>query len=333
MEHQLVNVEIINELIKKSPGGIALSKFDSINTCVDYNTIASMLLELKRFYKTDARNTLRININKILAHSNIDFTMYQNKGTLINMIFHADEYLYMDVETLETILKYHKWNPDNIIEKNSVAYFVKKNSHYQRHPQYAEMISTFIKYGANIELHLSGLSCGQQLYFTVENDDAFQIIMSHTTNFYDLKGLFGYARERTYGDVHTTKIFEHILIYGKISSLQYLDEKEYKNIRTFEEWLRNIRKFPLSIDLMRIAFIDPIKSFNLIDKDQHVNNAVRHLCVFRQNLECLTKSEITIPAYKYYHVAIIILFLINNPKLIVLSRDILRRIASFVFNY
>uniref|UniRef100_A0A6C0C619 Ankyrin repeat protein n=1 Tax=viral metagenome TaxID=1070528 RepID=A0A6C0C619_9ZZZZ len=333
MEDQLINVEIINELIKKSPYGIALSEFDCVNTCVGNRTIALMLWELQNFdrritetfRKITVLNTLRININKILAHPNIDFLIQANRATLINIIFYANANMYMDVETLEIILKYHKINPDAITENNSVALFVTNSFH---HPQYTGIISTLIKYGANIELNRSGLHCDQQLYGMSQNREPLQIILHHTAHFYGLKYIFGnYTHE--YIDI----IFTHILMCGKISSLQHLNEKDRKSIRIFEDWLRNIRQLPVDIEIMRTVLIEPINEFNLIPQNQNTNSTVRKMCIFRQNLECLTQRKITVPAYKYYHIAIIILFLMNNPKLIDLSRDILRGIASFVFNY
>uniref|UniRef100_A0A6C0C6R5 Ankyrin repeat protein n=1 Tax=viral metagenome TaxID=1070528 RepID=A0A6C0C6R5_9ZZZZ len=339
MEHQLTNVEIINELIKKSPYGIALSKFNDINSRVHNDTVVSMILQLRHFDNRIAEkfgrsivySALRINICKILLHPDIDFSIDQNKSTLAYMMFGGNKKIYMDIETVETILKCHKLNPDNIIKNNSVAKFMAKNFY---HPQYVEMISMLIKYGANIELNCSFFSCVQQPYIMGHNNmNALEIILSNTTNFYDLGNMFNIGMTRTFTDNHFKIIFDHILMHGKISSLQYLDKKEYENIRKFEEWLQNIQKLSADIDLMRTIFTEPIKAFNLTDKDQYTDSTVRKMCIFRQNLQCLTKSKITVPAYKYYHIAIIILFMINNPRVIVLSRDVLRKIASFVFNY
>jgi len=139
---------------------------------------------------------------------------------------------------------------------------------------------------------------------------------------------------RYYGSVDIQKIrkvFEHILLHGKISSLQNLSETDYKNIRVYENWLKTIRTQDTSIENMRLYYDLPIRCIKLSDNNE-VSETVRKMCIYRQNLEYLTKSVVTVPAYKFYDIAIIILFLMNNPRLIVLPKDMLRKIATFVFN-
>jgi hypothetical protein len=127
------------------------------------------------------------------------------------------------------------------------------------------------------------------------------------------------------------QVFNHILQYGKMSSLQYLYKTEYENIKAYNNWLKTIKTQDLDIETMRTYYEIPIRCIKLVNDDD-IDKIIRQMCIYRHNLEGLTKTIVTVPAYRFYDIAIIILFLMNNPRLIILPRDMLRKIAAFVFN-
>jgi len=345
MEDQIIDVAVINALIKKNPQGIALSKFENINSLVNGKTIVAMIYDLREF---DIRilsmfnntkiiyDNLRTNINKLLSHPDIDFSEVANKKVLkLMMIVSHSEHLYMNSETLDKILEHHKLNPDDICGRNSIAELL---SYRLQKTDTIEKIKIFIKNGANIELNCDTSYCYAQPYAIAKRHPImFNIVLQHTKNFYCLGDTFSFFKLPNSSNIDyptIIQIFEHILQYGKISSLQYLYKKEYQNIKEFNEWIRNIKIYQnLDIEAARICFNSPINKFELINQNKDVDNIVRKMCIFRLNLECLAKNIITVPAYRFYDVAIILYFLMKNPHLTVLSRDILRLIAFFVFNF
>jgi len=346
MDRQLTDVKIINILINNSPYGIALSKFEDVNALVDNETVVSMLYRL-RYFDTKTLRTfwlqeygpndinlwdidanLNLNINKLLSHPDINFSVTPNKNTLLLMALPIHiygtlgSYLYIENGMLDKILGFHKLNPDVLFGDNSIF---KLFNYGLDKAGLAEKIEIFIKHGADLELNVNSNSYASQPYMICFNSSIFDLILCHTKKFYCLQTVFS----RQNDNVRIKKLFEHILQYGKLSSLQYLHNEQ---IPKYDEWLRNIRKINLDIETMRMCFSTPIENFELIKFNRDVDNIIRKMCIFKQNLECLTKNTITVPAYRFYDIAIIILFLMKYPQLTVLSQDILRLVAFFVFN-
>jgi len=341
MEHNLTNVKIINSLIKKSPHGVPLSEFKNINDVVRNKTIVSMLYGMRNYKYVPQENSLseighnlRININKLLSHPDINFSNPINKRVLFSMMMSTsgadnllNSYLYMNNKTIDKILSLHKLNPDILLNCNSILRLLddRLDDTYL-----AEKINIFIKHGADLELNITQTSYVNQPYITTLNyKNVSTVILLHTKNFYRL----GEVLHKLTKSVRVIEIFDHILQYGKMSSFKYLCQKECENIAAYDEWIKNIRNINLDITNMRKILAEPIKRFELISYNSKVDDIVRKMCIFKQNLECLTKNIITVPAYRFYDVAIIIKFLMNNQYLTILSHDILRYIAFFVFNY
>jgi len=341
MDDQIINIQNVNILIKNSSEGIMISQFKDVNTIVQDETIVSMLyklgyIDICRLCKilcnehvlldiADIGNKLRININRLLAHQDIDFSIITNKWTLISMIMNDQQhylsenfipYLHINNETLDKILKFHKINPDILMGDNSIKKLL--GGRLDR-IGLAEKIDIFINHGANLELDVDSQKYRNQPYImALQNLKIFDTVAFHTKNFYCLGNLFFTPF------INVLPIFEHILQYGKFSSLQYLDKDGRENIKKYDHSLKNIQKLD-SVEL--------IQQTQLIRQSKNVDNIVRKICIFKQNLEHLTKNIITVPAYRFYDIAIILFFLIKYPQLTVLSQDILRLITFFVFNF
>jgi len=345
MEQQIRHVNCIDILIKKGDG-IPLSKFRDVNTLIGNDTIVSMLYRLCKIRNLrpfgdpeyghvdisdeDVRNNLHVNIINLLSHPDIDFSIPANKNTLVSMIIKARMvfykpglYMFASNNAMDKIFKIHKINPDILVGGNSILKLLKNVSYCD---SVDRRINIFIKHGANIELNVIYDIDRQPYMLYLNNSGMLNTILFHTKNFYCLgDGIKKHSKKMI-------PIFEHILQHGKISSLRYLHAKEYENVKIYDDWLRQIRYINFDIETMRKHFSIPIKHFVIINQDIDINDIVQKMCIFKQNLECLMKSSISIPAYRFYDIAIIILFLMKNPSLIVLPQDVLRKIGSFAFN-
>uniref|UniRef100_A0A6C0C6T2 Uncharacterized protein n=1 Tax=viral metagenome TaxID=1070528 RepID=A0A6C0C6T2_9ZZZZ len=104
MTSLLTDIDTLNVLIKKTPNGILLSKFDDINSIVQGQTLVSMLwnlcnfdtsvwsnptFEWKQIMILGSKQTdkiLRTNIRNLLSHPSIDFTIPENKDTFVTIM-------------------------------------------------------------------------------------------------------------------------------------------------------------------------------------------------------------------------------------------------------
>lgn len=346
MEEYLIDYCVVKTLFSCDPEK-ELQKFNTVNTLVHGETIAGALYEMysaicgtsRRYWYCHPNNpeweickfniipntqnseqeiyksNIISNIHKLLTHDDIDYSIEQNKCVLKKAILPGGPFS-VDDPTCDKILTKYNLNPDTVFGGNSISELV----HSMRTS--AERVITFHKHGANPDLHTA---LGPP-YFFARKREILDAIVERTAHFDGL----GDAVNEHHSNV--TKIFTSILRYGKISAFEYLD-KNKENIKSFESWIKSIRNNGnLDIQTMRIYFNTPIQRFSIIDYNKNVNDIVRKMVLFKCNLECLAQSTITVPAYKYYDVAIIILFFMRNQYLTVLTCDVLRYIAVLVFS-
>lgn len=311
---------------------------NNVNSCVNGTTILNLLYQLHiGCDKEDiARQSNRLRLEKyivtLLTHPDIDFTIASNAMILTAVIVD----LYGDVvliknETLDKLLAYHKLDPNTVTQWDLICRVLNQiDWTRKRFKIISGRIEMLIKYGADVNFNAKYMNVtGQPYYISKGSRRIFDIIVSHTIHFYHLGDV---ARYILSGNVAVrSEIFDNILEDGKIWSFQYLDKDSYKKIQAFEKWISNIKKYNLNIHETRECFSLPIKYFDITT---HIgeNRLIKKICIFRQNLECLTLKPITTPAYKFYHIAIFILFLMRNQYLTVLTCDVLRHIATLVFS-
>lgn len=360
--YSLIDPYIINVLSKYTHPGIDLSNFTEINTIRHNMTIVMLIDGLRRhvavpfpcarnifsdvrlnypdFYKSGeygecdtvaARNNIRANIILLLKHPEMDFTIQQNLEVLREVIKRTGiAYWEIGNDDIIEILTLHNLNPDVIMGESSIGILLIHQSRLYFDENETCIISAFIERGANVELELDPTNLQNQPYFRTAHlcTRIRDVVISRTTNFYKLGEMIKSQDLSERG----LRVIDGIAKHGKMPSLKYLSAEDYEKIQAFEGWIRNIRKLNLTIQEMREHFSVPIQNFQILNFCPIIDQKVRNMCLFRQNLECLTQSTVATPAYKYYHVAIIILFLIHNRHLTVLTCDVLRHIATLVFS-
>ena len=318
------------------------NRFDvnNVNSCVNGTTILNLLYQLhigcdkedEDIASQSNRLCLEKYIITLLTHPDIDFTIASNAMILTAVIVD----LYGDVvliknETLDKLFAYHKLDPNIVIQWDLICRVLKLIDWARRRFKIiSDRIEMLIKYGADVNFNANSTNVTEQPYYiSKDSRRIFDIIVLHTTHFYHLGHVARYALS---GNITVrSKILDNILKDGKIWSFQYLDKDSYKKIQAFEKWISNIKKYNLNIREARECFSLPIKHFDIT---MHIgeNRVIKKICIFRQNLECLTLKPITTPAYKFYHIAIFILFLMRNQHLTALTCDVLRHIATLVFS-
>lgn len=332
MEEYLIKSHVIKTLFS-CDAEKELNKFDNVNTLVHGKTIIGALYEMYRVvsgilsvywcnfqiqgYNVDYQDNIRSNIHKLLIHDNIDYSVKQNRLILKKAIF-PNHLFSVDDSIRDKILTKYELNPDVVCDGNAILELVRGGR------VSTKCVLTFLKHGANPDLYTD---LGRPYFFAPQNPKILDPIIERTTCF-DLL-------EQALNDLRydAAKLFASILRCGKISALEYLDQNKKYNIGRFESWIKSIQNHPhLDMQTMQIYFNTPIECFSLIDCNKDVNNIVRKMILFKCNLECLTQSTITVPAYKYYDVAIIVLFLMRNQHLTILTCDVLRHITAFVFS-
>lgn len=343
MDEYLIDRHFIKAFISSERAGTSLEQFSTINTLVNGRTITGVLCDIQKVTcnPTCAQNhielairreefcisrhnmarILTLNITKLLAHPDIDFSIPSNMTSLASTMFLG--FPHTGNEIIDQILTRHKLNPDVVIGCNSV-----KRLLFDADPN-NERICIYLKHGANMDLNIDRTFYGDQPYIIArDKSEIIDTIVAHTEHFRHLEKVMDPCYESV---VSTRKICESILRCGKISALEYLTTNK-KNVDDFNAWLKRIRTFDLNIDEMRVAFIAPIQHFELVSNNKNASDAFRKLMLFKHNLECLTQHVITVPAYKYYDIAIILSFLIKYQHLTMLTCDVLRYITVFVFS-
>jgi len=336
METLLIDYDIIDALFKSVQLHINLADFENLNQIIHCETIVGLLFKLhwslsyfngwgglyheqlvQRIRelgrsKDEMCANIAINIVKLLAHPNFDHSVYQNVTVLAGTIIST----FIGNDQLDQILTYHNLNPDTILGGDSIGALLRDKT------TDPERILIFLKHGAAMHFNIGH---GDQLvYMATYNSEILDVIVTHTKQFAGFSIYFGPDSNR--------KVFDSVLRCGNLFALEQIGNHT-TNIQKYEKWLRTIRKHAaMDIDAMRSCFDMPIQSICLVDSDIHIDRSVRKLILFKHNLECLTQSTITVPAYKYYDVVIIILFLIKNPHLTILTCDVLRYIATLVFS-
>lgn len=337
MEALLIDHDVIDALFKSAELQSDLSDFENLNRVINCQTIVGLLHGLhwalsfshgwgKLYYNTliqrihelgRSEDVMRINLAKnivnLLMHPDIDFSVYQNNTVLAD----ATVSDFMGNDQLDQILTRHNLDPDSILNGDSVKMLLKNQI------SDPERLLMFLKYRA--KRHHDIEYNNEQLYFLATYDlKILDIVVAHTKRFDKLL---------ICGDCEAThKVLGSVLRCGNLLALERLN-RHTVNIQKYEQWLRTIRKCTtLDLNSLRSYFEMPIQNITLIDDNEYADKCVRKLILFKHNLECLAQSAITVPAYKYYDVAIVILFLIKNSHLTVLTSDVLRYIAILVFS-
>jgi len=343
--------KVISALVTNHATGIQFDKFLTINTLQNGKTLVGTLNDIhtsichnindngqnwddlytKYSHLNIARDTvLKIlvpYIKNLLSDPAIDYTIDSNINVLAAAMSPLSFFAVAD-DMLDRILSHHKLNPDVVLDCNSVGKLLGMDNA----KMYCNRMRIYLKHGANLNLNISVFDDRNQLYMITTQDlTILDIIVEHTEHFYCLEKLLGVFRSVTCLSRDAEKVFESILRCGKISSFKYLGR--YKtNVDIFYTWLKEIRTSNHDIESMRTYFGVPIQHFNLVKSNTHVNDSLRNLILFRCNLECLTQCTVTVPAYRHYEIAIIMLFLIKNPHLTVITCDVLRYIVVLVFS-
>lgn len=268
-------------------------------------------------------DVLIANIVMLFSHSDIDFTIESNVSTLSLFMIENDD-ICLGCEILDKILERHRLNPDFIVGENSVNKCLKLRSESGIYEDdIFNRVTILIKHGADVNFGADKHNIHRLPYMYADfSEKLFQLILSHTNKFYCLEYVFHFL-----DDHYSKKIFEHILRYGKISSLKYLGLTDTAKIKAYSRRLKNIS------GSNALEYYDTLANyFEITTHGIEINRILRKLCVFKRNVECLVRKPINVPAYQFYDIAITFLFLINHQHLTVLTSDILRHIALFVFS-
>lgn len=323
MDSYLINPQIIDVIIT-SETQFSLSEFLTINTLLGGKTITQTLDDalysqtslgrnVHRVIDADTCDIITLNIHKLLMHPEIDYSIVPNLQVLEHAMCVSNSYR-LNNATIDTLLAHHKLNPDVIAsfrgDRGAIFRLLIAND------VDVELLSIFLKHGANtnfrniswwnhpciLALHNLSTSDPALVHCKLELLDT---IVAHTKLFYFLKNI---PFSET---IYTNKIYNSILRQGKLCALEHSDDP---NLKLLDDWLQFIRRQThMNMRALRKIFNGTIKRLCM------VKDSVRKLLLFKHNLECLTQHTITVPAYKYYNIAIILLFLIRNSHLTVLN--------------
>jgi len=336
MDSYLINPQFIDAIIT-SETQFSLSEFLTINTLLGGKTITQTLDDalysqtslgrnVHRVIDADTCDIISLNIHKLLIHPEIDYSIVQNLQVLEHAMCLSNSYR-LNNATIDALLAHHKLNPDVIAsfrgERGAIFRLVIAND------VDIELLSIFWKHGADTNfgnISWSDHPCIIVLHNLSISDPALarrklellDTIVAHTERFYFLKNI------PSSQVICTTKIYNSILRQGKLHALEHSRDP---NTKLLDDWMQFIRRQThMNMRALRKIFNGAIK------RSYMVNDSVRKLILFKHNLECLTRHTIAAPAYEYYNVAIIVLFLMRNSHLTVLTRDILRYVTALVFS-
>jgi len=351
--YSLTDLQLVNAVVESVDYRINLTEFTNINSQIQGSTIISVLLSICRRFdgysysritlanirnklpnwhvdSDDIHATILENIRSLLSHPDIDFSVKPNAEALFAvMIHHCTDAPYITNDMLSSLLEHHNWNFNVVIKKNAIQEYLRAIKFTKINvSEVLERIKIFTKYGARMEYGVDDTDDHNvQPYVLASHEPIiFDRVILYTNYFYGLETALLRKLDIEHDGV---KIFENILQYGKISSLQYLGTESEK-ISAYEQWLKSFQTF--DADEMRKCFGVLVNNFEVTIYGHRINNIIRKICLFKCNLECLIQSTITVPAYKFYDVAIIVLFLMRNQHLTILTCDVLRYIAAFVFS-
>ena len=299
------------------------SPFKNINSIVNEITIVEKLYNIvtkKYCYHRATIELIYQNIYELLSHPDINYSIESNMKILTRMITCPVRHVVkLSTFALDEILTRNNFNPDVISGRNSIA----ANIDYTDD---IEWIALFLKHGAHVELGMESRDFSKQPYMlALQMPHVLDIIIKHTNHFYDLGKAYTKINVKD-----RSRILTGILRHGKIFAFKQLEKTVREHIENFDEWLYDIRAIEASP--VRRCFRLPIQQHKISEKDKAMNDIAKKIFLFKHNLECFVRGTITVPAYKYYDVAIIILFLMKNPHLVSLTCDVLRYIVTLVFS-
>lgn len=343
MDSTFVHSYVTNELFAAAGLNFRLADVKDINSMIGNKTIIMILYKLSfairygthwkklissEFIKKYDRNktlgnTLLKNVRILLFHPDIDYSVGPNSKVLEIAILGG--HLSLKNDEIDELLGRHRLNPDVVMGQNSVARLLGTDFRTD-----TEKIILFLKYGADVDLDVQNSLYNMPYYVAAsKNLVILDMIVTHTKCFRHAETMF---RKDTIRDIDfdtVARLFDSILRCGKLTAFENLN----KNIINFDRWLRNIRSCTeLDMQTMRQCVDIPMDYFHLICGHKKADNSLRKLILFKHNLECMTQRTIIVPAYKYYDVAIIFLFLMRNRHLTVLTCDVLRYIVALVFS-
>lgn len=344
MDPEFVHSQIADDLLVATGLNFKLVDVRDINSMFDERTIVMILYRLlfalrysicweklipsKFVAMRDSKtlnDTLLKNIRMLLLHPEIDYSMRSNLEVL-GLAMTSTSCVSLKNHDIDEILGQRRLNPDVIMEKNSIAELLNVYSQTD-----IERVKIFLKHGADVDSRPKPNMWYNMPYYIAakQHQSVLDTIVTHTKYFHHSGMIFGDNVALGISSETIVTLFHSILRCGKLAALENLN----KNVINFDKWLRNIRGCAgLDVRVLRQCVGIPMSCFSLIVGNQDADDILRKLILFKHNLECMTQSTITVPAYKYYDVAIIILFLMRNRHLTVLTCDVLRHIATFVFS-
>lgn len=329
METRIIDLHITKVAIRKIPGAFDIKSFENVNSLVHGQTILLMLEKMMQCiwihisrhaeYRTllregkssvkgrDIENNILRNINMILEDESLDIKIEPNRVALKCILLDGH---ISSPELYDKLFTRYKINPDIFIGHDSIC----PNQENSNRQLSKKELNVFIKHGAQ---------CERAYMFYSPRGSSYDIILQRTPFFHRLKDLFikdshGYVNPRL------IPVFEHIFAYGKYSSILF-----YQEIHEFDVWIKNLKHMKHTAFTTENIIHPAMKKFAITD-NKRVSELTKCMIVYKNNLEVLTKNEITMPAYRFHHIAVIFTYLISNTN--ILAPDVLRKILTFVFS-
>lgn len=346
MENRIIDLHITKVAIRKIPGGIWVDQFKDVNDVVRGETILSMLTALQgrlplyisgTKYATlrdpneyveckDIVNNISRNIRMILEDETLDVNVESNKTALMNIILKYHAGLSKTLDKLftrcsinpDTLISLCFLNPIKPVKCNVIDIVGRNNSALSE-----EVLEVYIKHGAQVYSSPSEWKSNTYVIYSPDYQIGYDIILQHTPIFYGLMNLFDTEPSTGHINSRTIPVLNHIFMYGKYSSFLSCTV-----LNEFENWIKNLKYMEHTAFTTKNIIYPAMEQFR-ITNHSCISELMKRTVIYKYNLEALAKNEITVPAYRFHHIAVIFTYLIRNTT--ILTPDVLRKILTFVF--